>query len=126
MLGVKAACPWPGSCSFCPGGTQWGEGSLGKVKADRCEMVGVPLSVSPPSFSLSLTPSSLCHDSQSMVQGLRAVPKTVPGASQVRNYFSNNMKQLLAFSFSFSHKCSVVVPRDYMMYNFPTCLQKQI
>ena len=57
--------------------------------------------------------------------GTPGVPKTFPGASQVRNYFSDNMKQLLSLSSSFSHEGTVVIPRNYRMHNFPTYLQKQ-
>ena len=121
MLGIKAGHPWGGSCGFCTGGNGWGEWGLGEVTG---EMVGGPLS---PQLVLSPSLSHRLH-----VIFLRArsrdswgVPKTFPGASQVRNYFSDNMKQLLSLSSSFSHEGTVVVPRHYRMHYFPTYLQKQ-
>lgn len=104
-----------------------GEGDLGKVKGDRCEVVSVSLRVpTTPLLLPSVSHLIFCHGSQRLIQLLLVVPKAVLRASQVRNYFSNNIKQLLVFSFSFFHECSVVVSRDYLMYNIPTHLQKQI
>lgn len=122
MLGIKAGHPWGGSCGFCTGGNWWGEQGLEEVTG---EMVGGPLS-----SQLVLSPS-LSHRLLYVIflkarsRDSWGVPKTFSGASQVRNYFSDNMKQVLTLSSSFSHEGTVVVPRNYRMYTFPTYLQKQ-